>query len=303
MTDTHAPRFTVIMNVYNGAKLVGASIESVLAQTLPDWEMIIWDDRSTDDTADVCARYTDPRIHLMRAEKNTGLGMARNLAMAHAKGDWVSFLDQDDIWTPDKLAGQDAVIRADTTGRLALLYGRTERFNESGPIGPFDPWYGNSALPEGDISDALLGRPSFICNSAMVFRRDVLEKYIPVPGRVGFCTDYYLCTMIARDWRAGCMQTLCCHYRVHAGSMTYVYRKRLHEEILWIIETAARPHQRAIVRRRRLAHQSLIGIEEIRGGAPLAGILRILRHGSLAYLTLRPAIARLRRFRDRLTPA
>jgi glycosyltransferase involved in cell wall biosynthesis len=297
---TDAPRFSVNMNVFNGEAYLRAAIDSVLAQTFQDWELIIWDDCSTDGSVALCASYDDPRIRLFIAEANTGLGTARNRAMAMARGDWVAFLDQDDVWTPDKLAGQDALIRADQSGRLALLYGRARRFDDSGPTGPFDLWYGTGRLPEGDIMDALLARPSFIPNSAVVFKRSVLMTLLPMPARVRFCTDYYLCMMIARDHTVACLQSLCCHYRVHPGSMTQVFRREVHEEILLIMELTARPSDRHILRVRRRVHQTWIGVAEFRDGERRQGITRIIRRGSLAYLVLRPLVRGLRRLRDRV---
>jgi len=181
-----------------------------------------------------------------------------------------------------------------------LLYGRAERFDDSGPIGPFDLWYGTGKLPEGDITDDLLAKPSFIPNSSVAFRRSVLLTLLPMPDTVRFCTDYYLCAMIARDHTVACLQSLCCHYRVHSNSMTQVFRREVHEEILLIMELVARPSHRRILRVRRCVHQTWIGVAEFRDGERWRGIARILRRGSVTYLALRPLVRGLRRLRDRL---
>ena len=293
------------MNVYNGEAYLPAAIDSVLAQTLSDWELILWDDRSTDGSVAVCASYAaaDPRIRLHAADANAGLGAARNGAVAAAAGEWIAFLDQDDLWTPDKLAAQDALIRADRTGRLGLVYGRTQRFDEAGPTGPFDPWYGKGPLPEGDIFAALLARPSFIALSSSAFRRAALAALVPVPARIRFCTDYYLSVMTARDNTAACVQTLCCHYRVHPQSMSRVFSRQVHEEIMHIVEAAALPAQQGILRTRRRVHETWIGMEEFRSGQRRQGIARIVRRGSLPYLALRPLVVASRRLRDRMRPA
>jgi hypothetical protein len=190
--------------------------------------------------------------------------------LAVTRAEWVAFLDQDDIWTPDKLAGQDALIRADRDDWLGLLYGRAQRFDETGPTGRFDLWFGSGTLPEGEIRDALLARPSFIPNSSVVFRRSAPVRLPPMPSSVHFCTDYYLCVMIAGDRTAACPQTLCCHYRVHASSMTQVFRREVHEEILLIMELAARPSHRHIPRIRRRVHETWIGVAEFPGRRTLA---------------------------------
>ena len=100
---------SVIMPSYNTAQYIGKSIESVIGQTYPHWELIIVDDCSTDDTDSVVANYlSDERIHYLKNEKNSGAAISRNYALREAKGKWVAFLDSDDLWLPEKLETQIA---------------------------------------------------------------------------------------------------------------------------------------------------------------------------------------------------
>ena len=95
---------SIIMPTYNTAKFISETIESVLAQTYPNWELIIVDDCSTDDTdAVVCPYLVDDRIRYIKNEKNSGAAVSRNRALREAKGKWVAFLDSDDLWFPEKL--------------------------------------------------------------------------------------------------------------------------------------------------------------------------------------------------------
>lgn len=294
------PRFSIVMNVYNGEGYLRESIGSVLAQTCGDWELILWDDCSKDGSAAICASYADPRIRTFLMTGNGGLGHARNGAVAEARGEWVAFLDQDDVWLPEKLAAQERLILADGAGRLGLVYGQTVRFGAAGTDASFDPWFAPGQLPEGDVFALLLAKPSFIAISSAAFRTSALRRLGPVPASIRFCTDYYLSLMVARDHLAACVQEVCCRYRVHGANMSHVYRRAIHEEIIAIVEQAARPAQRAVVRRRRKVHQTWIGLDEIRSGQRRSGIARILRRGSLAYLVLRPLVVRMRTLRDRV---
>lgn len=99
---------SVITPTYNCGKFIGETIESVLAQTYHNWEMIIVDDCSTDDTSEVIRKYTDndDRIKYFCLEKNSGAAVARNKALNIAKGRWIAFLDSDDLWLPNKLGSQ-----------------------------------------------------------------------------------------------------------------------------------------------------------------------------------------------------
>jgi len=98
------PKVSVITPAYKAARYIGQAIESVQAQTLTDWEMIIVDDASPDETAEVVKRYLDdPRIKLIRSERNRGECGARNLALEAAQGEWIAVLDADDWFAPERL--------------------------------------------------------------------------------------------------------------------------------------------------------------------------------------------------------
>lgn len=98
---------SVVMPSYNTAKYIGESIESVINQTYPNWELIIVDDCSTDNTDSVVQGYlSDSRIRFLKNEKNSGAAISRNYALREAKGKWIAFLDSDDVWLPEKLETQ-----------------------------------------------------------------------------------------------------------------------------------------------------------------------------------------------------
>lgn len=99
---------SIVTPTYNCGKFIAETIESVQAQTYPNWEMIIVDDCSSDNTKEIVEQYlkTDSRIQYHCLEKNSGAAVARNTALQFAKGRWIAFLDSDDLWSPDKLERQ-----------------------------------------------------------------------------------------------------------------------------------------------------------------------------------------------------
>lgn len=99
---------SVIMPSYNTGNYIAESIQSVQSQTYSNWELIIVDDCSTDNTDAVIAQFDDPRIHFLKNEKNSGAAVSRNRALREAKGRWIAFLDSDDLWHPQKLEKQIA---------------------------------------------------------------------------------------------------------------------------------------------------------------------------------------------------
>ena len=102
------PLVSIIMPCYNAEHLINQSIDSVLAQTYDNWELLITDDSSTDNSVEVIERYCekDPRINLLVSKQNQGIAKTRNLSIESAKGRFIAFLDNDDLWMPDKLEKQ-----------------------------------------------------------------------------------------------------------------------------------------------------------------------------------------------------
>ncbi len=98
---------SIIMPSYNTGKYIEKSIQSVIDQTYHNWELIIVDDCSTDDTDEIVKPFLkDQRIKYLKNEKNSGAALTRNIAMREAGGEWIAFLDSDDLWMPQKLAKQ-----------------------------------------------------------------------------------------------------------------------------------------------------------------------------------------------------
>ena len=100
------PVVSVVINCYNGEKYLQQAIDSVLAQSYEDWEVIFWDNRSTDRSAEIVLGYRDTRFRYFHAPRHTPLYEARNYAIERARGDLIAFLDVDDWWFPSKLERQ-----------------------------------------------------------------------------------------------------------------------------------------------------------------------------------------------------
>ena len=130
---------SVLLPVRNGEPYLRASLQSVLAQTFSDFELLIVDDGSTDDTADVARRFTraDGRIELVRQD-NGGLAAARNTALRRARGHFLALLDSDDLWMPRFLSAQLAVLEARPDVDIVTGNGRTLGSREDGL--PARPW-------------------------------------------------------------------------------------------------------------------------------------------------------------------
>ena len=118
---------SIIMPSWNTEKFIGKSIQSVLDQTYRNWELIIVDDCSTDGTDEIVASFNDERIRYLKNESNCGAALTRNYAMREAKGEWIAFLDSDDLWTPEKLEKQ---INFMVSNGYTLSYTEYEKIDE-----------------------------------------------------------------------------------------------------------------------------------------------------------------------------
>ena len=124
------PLVSVIMNCYNSEKYLKEAIDSVYAQTYTNWEIIFWDNNSNDNSAEIASSYDDS-LKYFKAEKTIPLCHARNAALERCNGEFIAFLDCDDIWLFDKLEKQIPLFNNKEVG---LVYGDSLFFNESGVV-------------------------------------------------------------------------------------------------------------------------------------------------------------------------
>lgn len=120
------PEVSIITPCYNSARYLHETINSVLNQTFKDWEWLITDDLSTDNSVEILKNISDPRIKLIEAKKNGGAGIARNLSLKEAKGRYITFLDADDFWEPDFLQEMLDFMKRENTELAYSNYARCD---------------------------------------------------------------------------------------------------------------------------------------------------------------------------------
>lgn len=207
-----APLISVLMPSYNGARLIGETLASVRAQTLGDFEVIVVDDGSTDDTAAVVTAVGDPRIRLLRAERNGGPAVARSLAMAAARGRFIVGLDQDDLCAPDRFARQ-----------IAFLDAHPDHVMVASTIAPFgdgtmraDPYPG---LTDSDRIDWAMLVANPLAWSTVMIRGEAARALAPFQrDEVRFAEDFDTYRRLRPFGRIGRIADPLVRYRTHAGS-------------------------------------------------------------------------------------
>lgn len=233
-----APTVSVIMAVYEGAALLPETLASLQAQTLTDWELIAVDDCSKDNSIGVLERLGDPRVRVIRSERNGGPVVARNRAFAEARGRYVAGLDQDDISLPERFVRQVAHLEAHPETTLVscatdfLVEGRRLPGNWPRPLTPV-------------LIDWLMLVQNPIAWSSVMFRTEAARRLEPFERpEMRYVEDFDLYQRL-RPWgRIDQIDEVLMLYRCHAGGASQVYNSTM------------RAHAERLLRER---HEALLG--------------------------------------------
>ena len=225
------PFVSIIINCFNGEKYIGHAVRSALQQTFQDFELIIWDNQSTDNTSSVLDAFHDPRVKYYYASEHTTLAKARNEAVEFARGAWIAFLDCDDIWLPQKLSLQVAIIKA-ASSTLAIVYGRSDLLVENAVLKSSSTKrlrsrYLNQPLPVGTAFGELLQYNTFFVFSSVMIKK---EDYITVNGidaKYKYAEDYDLFLKIAEYKTVDAVNEIIVAYRVHGSNLTSQKKREL----------------------------------------------------------------------------
>jgi glycosyltransferase involved in cell wall biosynthesis len=245
---------SVVIPTHNRSAWLRLTLQSVLWQRDADLEVIVVDDGSTDDTARAVTALGDSRIRLLRHDTPRGVSATRNHGAAEARGEWLGFIDDDDVWAPDKLARQIRAAR--TTGRTWVYAGTVNVDDALRVIG------GTSPPPPDEVSRLVRH-----CNvipgggSNVIVRRDEFERAGPFDLRLKNTEDWEMWIRLAKQGPPAWVPQPLLGYRVHSGNAsldvaaifegvtliedrhgTAVDRGVLHR---WIAESCLRTGQRA----------------------------------------------------------
>jgi glycosyltransferase involved in cell wall biosynthesis len=229
---------SVIMNCYNGEQYLQAAIDSVFAQTYANWELLLWDNASTDGTRAIALACTnDKRFRYFRAETNTSLGTARNKAIHSARGDLIAFLDCDDRWLSDKLTQQVALL--ESRPDVDFVYGNfyfTRPSNEHLHLGF------KRRQMEGQIFAGLLRYFSINLQTVIVRKSalDALPELFDV--NLSLAEDYDLFLRVLYSSEAAYIHSPLVIYRMHSGMSSIRYAEKYPEELIYCIDKLKRLH-------------------------------------------------------------
>jgi glycosyltransferase involved in cell wall biosynthesis len=227
-------KVSVIIPVYGIEKYVAATVQSVLAQTYDNFELLIIDDASPDRSIEICQQFTDCRIKIIH-QKNRGLAGARNTGIRHAQGEYLAFLDGDDLWLPEKL--EKHIAHLEKSPKVGISFSRSAFIDEAGkPLGIYQ-------MPKlKDISPQLILCRNPIGNgSAAVVRREVFEDikyqenlygltenfYFDEKFRQSEDVEFWLRVAIQTHWLIEGIPEALTLYRVNSGGLSANLSKQL----------------------------------------------------------------------------
>lgn len=230
-----SPTVSVIMAAYKGAALVGETIRSVIAQSFTDWELVIVDDCSPDNTLEVLRGFDDPRIRVLAAPINQGPVKTRNAAMAVAKGRYLAGLDQDDVCRPERLARQVAYLEDHPD---VVLVATAADLLEAGAVRPGK--HRGETTPELIRWKLHLGNP--LVWSSVMMRADVARRLDPITRpEMLFAEDFDLYHRIGAFGRIARIDESLMLYRVHPGGVSKAFEQTMFNNAERVLAEVYRP--------------------------------------------------------------
>jgi len=225
------PTVSVILNCFNGEKYLKEAIDSVVNQSFTDWEIIFFDNCSIDNIKNIFDCYKDSRLKYFSSKQNISLAKARNLALKECMGEYIAFLDVDDVWFPEKLKKQLALFNSKDVGMSCSSYIKINERNNTEEICNI-PNISNSKI----VNELLIDY--FIHISTFMFRSDVLGlNNLSFDNRFSIIEDFDFAIKMSLTTNCSSCSDILGSYRWHQNNYGYITNYKLGEEFdIWINE-------------------------------------------------------------------
>jgi glycosyltransferase involved in cell wall biosynthesis len=254
------PLVSVIVNCHNSRKYLRQALDSIYQQTFTDYEIVFWDNQSSDFSSEIALSYGEP-LRYFRGDTFLPLGAARNAAMEKARGEYIAFLDCDDMWLPDKLEKQAGLL--DSHEGLGLVY--SDCYLIDGDGNPRKKSYFDSYRPfRGYVFNELLFN-DFVPLLTAIIRKEVLNKVGVFNPGYEIAEEYDLWLRIARYYDFDFCEQPLAKYRIHDGSISSTKQAEMFGEVFQILEywmsqpaVVSRELRRKLKQRKAFLHTALM---------------------------------------------
>jgi glycosyltransferase involved in cell wall biosynthesis len=238
------PKISVCIPAYNQGCYLGLALDSVLRQTVADFEVIVFDDASTDDTQKVVASVSHPRLHYFRHPHNVGIARNRNSCLAVARGQYVAWLDSDDVYHPQMLEVQGAVL--DRHPRVGLIHGGYEVIDAEGRRLPDWPLpFAYDVIEPGKEAFRELVLSNYVTAPTVMVRRECYDRVGPYAVEVDGVEDWEMWLRIALHADLAYTAASVAQYRQHGANVSTTTTRsgqRLRRDIRAIESLFAQQH-------------------------------------------------------------
>lgn len=211
------PTVSVIIPTYNRANLIGKAIKSVLNQTYQDFEIIVIDDGSTDNTEDVIRSFPDKRVKYIKKYKNKGISVARNIGIKVARGKYIALLDSDDEWLPEKLDKQINILKSESP-EVGVVYSNALYIDENGKN--INRKLRNSKKVEGYIYEDLLGKYCVGPPSTFLIKKECFNRVGLFDDLLSGQEDWDMWIRIAKYYRFALIKIPLVKYGLHPNQIS-----------------------------------------------------------------------------------
>jgi glycosyltransferase involved in cell wall biosynthesis len=215
-------KVSVIVNCFNGEKYLKDCLSSIVNQTYQDWELIFWDNNSSDRSAEIFDSFCDVRFRYFKSENTLALGQARNQAVSMARYDLIAFCDVDDIWINTKLSLQ--VEHYEKFPNLGFVYGRSQFLFDGSFIKPeWRNWIRNNETAYCATNELIfyrLTRRNFIFFGSVLINKNVFFECGGISSNLKQAEDYDILLKIAKNYPVSCIRNVVYIYRMHSENLT-----------------------------------------------------------------------------------
>lgn len=248
------PVVSINLCCYNSERYLAATLDSIVAQTYRDWELVIINDGSRDSTEEIVKRYVAAGWPIQyHPQANAGLGAARNKALELSRGEFIALIDHDDLWMPDKLERQVALFANPRVGLVysdALVIGADERV-----VRPYMP---HDRMARGNVLNDLFLADFLACSTAVI-RRSAIDEVGPFRPELRITEEYELWFRIAGKYEFDFVDAPLMKWRLHATNATWNSKRTRDENAAVLAEVVRRHPEFATTPGRRIVTMRLAG--------------------------------------------
>ena len=222
---------SIIVNCFNGEKYLEECLNSIINQTYQNWELIFWDNRSTDNSKKIFEKFKDNRFKYYLSPKHTFLYEARDLAIKESKGEFIAFCDVDDFWSKEKL---EYLMPLFSNKKVGIAYSNVWLFNE---VDKSKKKYIKNKLPTGNLRSHIIKEPVVTILAAIIRKSDYYNLEIGFNKNYQIIGDFDFFIRISKNITFECTQEPLVFYRLHEGNFTKKNREIEVQELeSWFLE-------------------------------------------------------------------